>query len=231
MLKKLKNFIKRLKKGSKRVYYSGSLHNTSFSNIGITTTPQDDNGDNTQEKYKDTRIDKKPVDVWKEIIVETPQIDLTNIKEKIKVVETRKKFLIDYMGVNPSDEIEALEYLKAREIILKNRKILSLFNWPATMHVLIEKLCNTYKVIKVNFKGYYKTVPTEALEELQKFIDAWEKVREDEPIIDLIIDCGGKETKKDPIMIAGSPFGKWYYILGAWDKEVEIVDDLIYKGK
>jgi len=40
-----------------------------------------------------------------------------------------------------------------------------------------------------------------------------------------------RERKKDPILLASSPFGKWFYILGAWDKEVEIVDDLVYHNK
>ena len=47
----------------------------------------------------------------------------------------------------------------------------------------------------------------------------------------LIIDDGGKETRKDPILLAKSPFGNWFYVLGAWDKEVQYIDDLIYYNK
>jgi hypothetical protein len=71
----------------------------------------------------------------------------------------------------------------------------------------------------------------EAIDELEKFINSYNKVSNITPVLTLIIDEGGKEDKKDPILLAGSPFGKWYYLLGAWDKEVEFVDDLIYHGK
>jgi hypothetical protein len=71
----------------------------------------------------------------------------------------------------------------------------------------------------------------EGIEELEKYAKTYAKVRDDEPCVGLIIDDGGKEQKKDPILIAGSPFGNWFYILGAWDKEVEYIDDLVYHGK
>ena len=84
----------------------------------------------------------------------------------------------------------------------------------------------------------------EAIDELEKFMKEYEKVSPGtKPVLKLIIDDipekapDGKvkgdsiERKKDPILLASSPFGRFFYILGAWDKEVEIVDDLIYHGK
>ena len=66
----------------------------------------------------DERIVARPVDVYKEILTETPQIDLDNIDKKIKVVEKRLNSLI-YLGINPSDEPKALAYLKARKKLSK----------------------------------------------------------------------------------------------------------------
>jgi hypothetical protein len=71
----------------------------------------------------------------------------------------------------------------------------------------------------------------EAIDEIEKFIAACKKVTDAESEFRLIIDDGGTETKKDPIMYASSPFGKWFYVIGAWDKEIMYVDDIIYHGK
>jgi len=87
----------------------------------------------------------------------------------------------------------------------------------------------------VDFSSYSKNIPMEAIDELEKFLKEYTKVTDekDKPILRLIIDDvpESKERKKDPILLASSPFGRYYYILGAWDKHVEIVDDLIYHGK
>jgi hypothetical protein len=176
-------------------------------------------------KPKDERIEKKPVEIWNEIISEVPKIDLVDIDKKIKVVKRRHEFLTEEMGYGANDEKIALGFLEARR---KFPKYGPLFTWAATNMGQIDKLCRKYKVQYVDFYGYYKNVPNEALDELERFLDAWKKVRKDEPTIKLITDQGGPEHKKDPILLASSPFGKWFYILGAWDREVEFVDELVY---
>ena len=131
------------------------------------------------------------------------------------------------MKVN--DEREALRFLMARKKYLKNKE---LFPWPVATFPKIEALCKKYKVRTVDFDGFYKNIPMEAVDELELFSKAYHTVeKEYKPMLKLVIDDGGKEDKKDPILLASSPFGRWYYMLGAWDKEVQIVDDLIYKGK
>lgn len=177
---------------------------------------------------KDERLAKKPVELVDNIVTEEPKMNLTNLKGQIKCVERRLRLLKEVGSPHP-DEVEALRFLKART---KYEKTKSKFAWGITTQALIADLCSKYKVQVVSFGGYYKCVPNEALDELEKFMKAYESVCGDlEPVLKLIVDYGGKETKKDPILLAGSPFGRWYYILGAWDKEVEIVDDLLYNGK
>jgi hypothetical protein len=175
----------------------------------------------------DNRIDKKPVEVYREIVSEIPKINLSDLDGQIKLVRKRLNMFSE-LGLSAGDEKEALIYLNARK---KLSKVVTKFAWATTNQKLIERLCSIYKLRIVIFDSYYKNVPMEAVDELEKFLDAWVLVRKDKPQFKLIIDEGGKETKKDPILLAPSPFGKWYYILGAWDKEVEIVDDLIYNGK
>jgi len=181
-----------------------------------------------KELPKDERIVKKPVEVVKDVIAEEPKMNLIDLKKQIRLVERRKRCLEEECKVTPSDEIEALKYLKAR---LKYLKYAKLFRWAITTNEKIAELLKTYKLSNVGFRSYFKSVPMEAIDELEKFMNAWKKVSNTEPDLRLIIDDGGTETKKDPILLASSPFGKWFYVLGAWDKEVQYVDDIVYKGK
>ena len=186
-----------------------------------------------QKKKEDKRIDKKPVDIHNEIVSKEPKMDLTNLDEQIKIVKHRADILRDYIGGDrPEDEDEALGFLQARKGYIKYK---DKFNWAITTFDLVDKLCKKYKVKVVSFRQYYSTIPKEAIDELEKFVHAYSKVSKLKPVLKLIIDDTPKSPergkKKDPILLAGSPFGKWFYILGAWDKEVEIVDDLVYNNK
>ena len=186
------------------------------------------------DKKEDVRTAKKPVDVFKETLSDEPIVNLNNIDGQIKIVERRIKLLTEELGMKVEDEYEALAFLRARKNYLKCK---GEFNWATTTFALIEKLLSSYKLKMVDLSDYYKTVPTEAIDELEKFIAVYKKVcgKNLKPVLKLIIEdtpTSRERTKRtDPILLAGSPFGKWFYVLGAWDKEVEVVDDLIYHGK
>jgi hypothetical protein len=187
-----------------------------------------DESTNMVKEVKDERIEKKPIEIFEEILIEEPKFEISNLNKQIKMVEERMKVLKDYTRTtNFRDEMIALGYLKARK---QFKKTFRLFAWKVTTSDKISALCKKYKVMKVSIESYYRNLPMEAITEIKKFIEVWKKVRKELPIFELIVDQGGKEQKKDPILLAPSPFGNWYYILGAWDKEVEIVDKLVYKG-
>jgi len=180
-------------------------------------------------KEKDKRIEKRPIDVYEQIISEEPKINLNNLDGQIKIVKERVKVLKQHLrNTNFDHEEMAIGFLKARKKYLKYKDD---FKWAITNKDKIDKLCSKYKVKMVGIRDYYRNIPKEGVDEIKKFGEALQNVNNKDPQFKLIIDYGGKETRKDPILLAQSPFGNWFYILGAWDKEVEIVDDLIYKRK
>lgn len=227
-----KDLIKRLRKDSRNAYQSawyGASDNTNTPGI-LTTSPNNFVSINglTQSPMVDEREVKKPVEVVDSIMIDQPEMDLANLDEKIKVVKRRIKVLNE-QSVNLGDEREALNYLQNRKLYIKNQ---NLFRWKVTTDAKIQELLGRYKLMLVPFQSYSKNVPNEALDEIEAFTKAFEEIiDEGHPCLSLICDQGGPEHKKDPILLAKSPFGKWYYVLGAWDKEVEYVDDLIYNGK
>lgn len=227
----IQRFVNDLRKKVTRRNYKSGWQNTPtplstytmMTNVGVIATPQDFQA---MESKPPEKIEKKPVEVVNELLITTPVIDLLDIKKKIKVVELRIKTM-KKAGGNISNEVEALGYLKARAKYTKYGK---LFSWNATTSEKIDELLKKYKLFLGTFGDYSRNVPQEGVDEIERFCKAWnEVVDSDSPCFQLIVDEGGKEMKKDPILLAPSPFGKWYYILGAWDKEVEYVDELIYK--
>jgi hypothetical protein len=206
---------------------------------GIPLVVTDDNIKNicknsAMKIYRIIKIEKKPVEIFKELISENPIINLRNIDNQIKTIKRRIDVLRNELGMNLTDELEALDYLYARKKLFKYPNCLK---WAITNKPLIDKLCQNYAVAFVDCNMYYKTLPQEAINELENFLKEYKKYKKDKPILRLIIDDKKEdnkpspERKKDPILLASSPFGRWWYILGAWDKEVEIVDDLIYNYK
>ncbi len=178
---------------------------------------------------KDKRIMKKPVDIFEEIIGEIPKININNLDKQIKLVKERRSILKQHLrNTNFKHEDMAINYLKARKKYMKHK---DKFKWAITNDTLIEKLCEKYKVKKVSIENFYRNIPKEGVDEIKKFGEALSYINGRDPLFKLIIDDGGEEETKDPILIAASPFGNWWYVLGAWDKEVEIVDKLIYGGK
>lgn len=193
----------------------------------------------SDKKKEDKRIAKKPVDVWGELIDKDHPLfhsSDVSIKEQIKVVNRRLELLKE-LGGNTQDEEEALAFLEARQVYLKAKKPAE-FLWPIVTFTKAQDLVNKYKLAFVNFGSYSKTIPMEAIDELEAYLKEYANYRNDKPVLRLIIDDApeegknvSKERKKDPILLASSPFGKYWHFLGAWDKEVQYVDELVYHGK
>lgn len=225
---KILKTIQKLFKKSRATYWNGNYQVTQPT-INFTSTEQlTSYATSSDKQVVDPRIAKKPLEVFEEILSEGPQIDLSNLDEKIAMVKERGDLLKRHLGREAIDEKLALGYLQARKKLVNNKKE---FTWLITTDEKVKALCEKYQLRVVGFSGYCKNVPTEGLKEMENYIKAWEKVRYDEPEFSLIIDDGGEEEKKDPILLVTSPFGRWYYVLGAWDKEILYVDDIIYHAK
>jgi len=236
MLKIIKEWIASLKKKNNLNYISeqfnamGSIEPMINENSFV-SYDSDYIGVKEKEPKTDTRIEKKPIEIFEELYSEIPSFNYDEkiLKDQIKLVGERIRVLSKHTRGNLNDERKTIQYLKARLLF---KKYGHLFIWKTTNETMIQKLVSTYKVQKVNFESYIKVVPNDALNDMEKFAEAYYNVvdiKNAKPIFELIVDYQGKEHRRDPILLAQSPFGRWYYVLGAWDKEVEIVEEIIYK--
>jgi hypothetical protein len=188
----------------------------------------------------DERKEVKPVEVFNEIKKEGLEPDFSNLDIKIKAVEDRIKVLKEHLDdEHLVDEHKALFFLKNRRKYLDTKKKYPI-DWAMTNRDAVDDLCKRYKLQVVPLKQYYTLVPNEGIKEMSRFTKAYVAVTGDKPIFELIIkekESVPEEQKKrvrkdrDPILVANSPFGNFMFVLGAWDDEVEFVDEIIYDGK
>lgn len=199
---------------------------------GIASTP----GSKQAAPTAPVRKKVEPKEVFDEIKRETPEISFENLEEKIKVVTERINILKEHLGENHlRDEHQALFYLKNRLTYLKTMKKAPL-DWAMTTQEAVDDLCKRYQLRVVPLKQYYTLVPKDGVREMDRYTKAYKAITGDNPIFELIIkDSDIKEEKKeqrkkdrDPIMVANSPLGDFLFIIGVWDDEVEIVDEIIY---
>ncbi len=198
-----------------------------------------DNSTNSPTKGSVPNADERkvvnPKDVFEEIKKETPEISFENLDEKIKAVKERVDVLKEHLDEGHlGDELKTLFYLENRKKYLEIREKNPL-DWGLTTQEAIDDLCKTYKLRIVPLKQYYTLVPMDGIQEMKRFTSAYKAITGDVPIIELIIkDDRGEEKPtqrkkdRDPIMVANSPLGSHLFILGAWDDEVAIVDEIIY---
>lgn len=177
----------------------------------------------------------KPIDVFSEIKdATTPETSFENLDQKIKVVKERISVLKEHLKEEHlGDEYRTLFYLENRKKYLTTRKKTPL-DWATTTQDAVDDLCKRYKLKVVPLKQYYTLVPEEGIKEIDRYTKSYEAITGDKPIFELVIKDEPKETKKkdrDPILLANSPLGNFLFILGAWDDEVAIVDEIIYGGK
>ena len=213
---------------------------------GVVTAPGGLNP--TQQTEVKTKVDPRkavePKEVFEEIKRKTPEMDFSNLDEKIKVVSERIEILKEHLDESHlKDEHMTLFYLKNRKAYLKT-KDKNPINWAMTTRDAVDDLCKNYKLKVVALKQYYTLIPKDGINEMNKYTKAYKAVTGDNPIFELVIkdadvktEEGKKEENKqrkkdrDPILLANSPFGNALYVLGVWDEEVEIVDEIIYSLK
>lgn len=194
-----------------------------------------------EEKKADTRKAVEPKAVFEEIKKKSPEISFDNLDEKIIAVEKRIEVLKEHLSPEHlRDEQKTLFFLRNRRLYLKTGKKYPI-DWAMTNREAVDDLCKRYKLKVVPLKQYYTLIPGEGIKEMDRYTNAYKAITcGDCPIFELIIKDveaktteGQKQKKKDrdPILLANSPFADTMFVLGAWDDEVEIVDEIIYHGK
>lgn len=187
--------------------------------------------------------DKKP----KEIIQLTPKgiYELKMLHDKTFILNTDLEY-VDKQIVDFKDKlglIKSEEYDMARGvgeissilIRLENRKkyteVKDFFEeYPYTTSSKIDEIVKVHDYLKLGMVAQFLAdMPQEAVEVMKQYNRAVDKICGKQAIFYIIADKKDFEKsnkRRDPILLAQSPFGHFWQILGAWDKEMLLLEDL-----
>ena len=175
----------------------------------------------------DKRIEATPKSVKHELEnVPTPfDVNLTDLDNKISTLQDKTKLLNQKFA---KKQIEGLiKRLENRKKYKYEAQFYSSF--PDTTDDKIEELLAKYKLVMKKSDLFVPTFPKEAIDIMKKYTEVTKLLTGETPVYYVIAeikDFKKKQKKLDPILLAQSPFGFFWNILGAWDKEIILLSEL-----
>ena len=173
----------------------------------------------------DNRKEATPLSVMNELgRVPTP-FDCENLDDKISTLKDKSKLTNQRYAKAQIDGLT--QRLENRKKYKENVAFYSSF--PNTTDEKIDNLLGKYKLVMKESDLFTPTFPKEAVEIMKKYSEVTKKVTKEKPVFYVIAedkDFEKKYKKLDPILLVQSPFGFFWQILGAWDKEMLLLSEL-----
>ena len=180
--------------------------------------------DNEGRYKEDARIDATPKSVFSEISTfET--IDISGIDDKIQMLKDRISLIsLSYSKKDIEGLIERLEYRKKYD---EYKHFFEQFK--NTDDEKIAVLINKYKLKLGNTDLFIPEFSKEAITTMNEYKMHVKELTGKDPVFYVIAqekDFQQRVIKRDPILLAQSPFGYYWQILGAWDEEMLLLSEL-----
>ena len=118
---------------------------------------------------------------------------------------------------------------------LENRKKYSEFKdyfdeFPYTSTAKIKELVKEHDYLKLGeVSQFLADMPKEAVDVMKQYTSKTKELCSKKPVYYIIAkkkDFQKTEKRRDPILIVQSPFGHFWQILGAWDEEMLLIEEL-----
>lgn len=168
----------------------------------------------------------KPIDVFHELETIPTPITLENLEEKIAVLNMKKEFIRS----NAYAKKEVVDMVTRLENRRKWDEYSYFFNkFDNTDTDKVNALVNKYNLVLKTADLFIPKFPKEAMDIMKDYKDNVKRLCGKSPIFYVIaeMEMFKKEDKRnDPILLVQSPFGIYWQILGAWDKELILLEEL-----
>ena len=193
------------------------------SDVVVTTTTTGSNGDKSEVPAK---VKVKPIDVLNELeTTPLPSHFLTNLDNKISVLRDKADIIRQkYAKREVSALVERLENRK------KWQKFAPFFNqFQNTNDEKIQALLSKYDLVMKESEIFIPEFPDEAIKVMKDYTKVCKQICEKKPVFYVIAPPDMFKSvvgKRDPILLVQSPFGFYWQILGAWDKEMLLLSEL-----
>ena len=169
------------------------------------------------------KISIKPIDILDQVEMPPRVLDLTNLDDKIDVMKRKAEFVKNhYSKREMKGLVECLENRKKYDHIFFGR-------YSTTTIDHINTLCAKYDLCIREVDLFIPELPTEAVVSMEEYEKKVMEITGKKGIYYVIAtasDFKDAYGRRDPILLAQSPFGFYYDILGAWDKEMLILSEL-----
>jgi hypothetical protein len=199
--------------------YTGATLNT-FISVG-----GDTRSDSKESEPTKTKIAVKPKDVLDELETIPTPWTLSNLEDKIEVLKYKAELITQHYSKR---EVEGLiERLENRK---KWHKFKDFFQeFQNTTDEKIEILLEKYDLVMKTSDLFVPEFPDDAISVMKKYTENMQKLCKKKPIFYVIAEPDKFRKayeKRDPILLVQSPFGFYWQILGAWDKEMILLSEL-----
>jgi hypothetical protein len=198
--------------------------------IGVTmnsfiTVGGDSESNPEKSKTSPPKIAVKPKDVLEELETIPTPWTLTNLQDKIEVLKYKRDLITQHYSKR---EVEGLiERLENRK---KWGKFKDFFNeFQNTTDEKIDILLEKYDLVMKTSDLFVPEFPDDAIAVMKKYTDNMQKICKKKPVFYVIAEPDKFKKayeKRDPILLVQSPFGFYWQILGAWDKEMILLSEL-----
>ncbi|MFA5405431.1 MAG: hypothetical protein WC358_10900 [Ignavibacteria bacterium] len=193
-------------------------------------------GDKSQDpNVPDTTFIVSPKEVFDELETIPCPAKMENLDNKI---ETYKRMLaiirLDSSMGNRQTILDLIERLENRKKYRDNNKYETFFSkFKNTSDELINKLLDEHTHLKIGpADDFIPEFPIDAHTTMLEYADMVFDMCGKLPCFYIIAKANefktkeGERKKRDPILLVQSPIGMYWQILGAWDEEMELVNDL-----
>jgi len=200
--------------------YTGAPLN-SFIGIGGDERSDSDSDHPTTNK----KIAVKPKDVLEELETIPTPWTLSNLDDKIEVLKYKAELITQ--SYSKREVVALIERLENRK---KWHKFKNFFNeFQNTTDEKIDILLEKYDLVMKTSDLFIPEFPDDAIEVMKKYTTNMNKLCKKKPVFYVIAEPDKFKKayeKRDPILLVQSPFGFYWQILGAWDKEMILLSEL-----
>jgi hypothetical protein len=203
---------------------NGSTLTTTFMNFSG-DDGDSGNGNSVVVNKKPAKIAVKPIDVVNELETIPTPWTLANLQDKIDILEYKRDLITQKYSRR---EVEAMiERLENRKKWDKFKKFFD--GYQNTTDEKIDDLLDKYDLVMKTSDLFVPEFPDVAIQTMKSYTDHMMKLCKKKPVFYVIAEPDKFRKayeKRDPILLVQSPFGFYWQILGAWDKEMMLLSEL-----
>ena len=171
------------------------------------------------------KIAVKPKDVLEELETIPTPWNLSNLDDKIEVLKYKAQLITQLYSKR--EVVALIERLENRK---KWHKFKNFFGeFQNTTDEKIDILLEKYDLVMKTSDLFVPEFPDDAIAVMKKYSENMEKLCKKKPVFYVIAEPDKFKKayeRRDPILLVQSPFGFYWQILGAWDKEMILLSEL-----